>query len=64
MRRKWPNWREDVELERQRRVARGQPPQIEDVSILMAIADVLKMWQEEQREQAERAAPKRRRRRR
>jgi hypothetical protein len=63
MRRRWPNWREDVERERQSRVRRGLPPQIEDVTVLTAIAEVLRMWEVEQREQAERAEAERRRRR-
>jgi len=64
MRRRWPNWHEDVERERQRRVERGQPPHIEDVGVLSDIAEVLRMVEARQREQAERARAERRRRKR
>jgi hypothetical protein len=61
MRQRVPNWREDVDRERARRVARGQPPQIEDLSVLSAIAMVIRLSEVRQREQAARADAKERR---
>jgi hypothetical protein len=54
MRQRVPNWREDVERERGRRVERGLPPQIEDISVLSAIAEIIRFSEVRQREQAER----------
>jgi hypothetical protein len=61
MRRRRPDWREDVERERQRRVERGLPPTIEDVTVLTSIAEVIRLSRIRRREQAERAHAKRRR---
>jgi len=61
MRRRRPDWRVDVERERQRRVERGLPPTIEDVTVLTAIAEVIRLSRIRRREQAERAQARRRR---